>query len=250
MILYEAGRFGDALAEYEAALELLIANRRRPRRGAPAGQHRRGAQLPRPHRRRAGAPAAGRRAGGVAGQTLTQALSAQNLAYVDTLDGDFPESLRALRAGGCPLRPQRLRGPLSRSLRVDHTRALLQANLLDEAAASAEASLVESAATESGLDHAASLLLAAEVRLATGDLAGSVAAAERPSRRVHGARAAGVGGAVARAVLLRAQAASGPDDDLVDDAGAATPASSIALGCRHDALRSRAAAGRGRARPR
>jgi tetratricopeptide (TPR) repeat protein len=155
MILYEAGRFGDALAEYEAALELLIANddalgeaRLRVNIGAVLSYLGRIDEA-RAHLRQADEQAAS------LDQTLTQALSAQNLAYVDTLDGDFPGAFEHFERAAAHFARSAYEGPLSRSLRVDHTRALLQANLLDEAAASAEASLVDSAVTESGLEPAA-----------------------------------------------------------------------------------------------
>jgi CHAT domain len=73
------------------------------------------------------------------------------------------------------------------------------------------------------------------VRLATGDLAGSVAAAEQAVAAFAALeRRAWV--ALARAVLLRAQAASGPGNVVVDELEQ-NAGELAALGCRHDALR-------------
>ncbi len=237
MILYEAGHFADALVEYEAALDLLIASedalgeaRLRTNIGALLAYLGRGDDA-RTHLRLADEQAA------QLDQTLIQALAAQNLAYIDMLDGDFPSAFDHFERAAAHYHRTDYDGPLARGMRVDHTRALLQANLLDEARQSAEALLVETGAAESNLDHAAALLLAAEVRLATGDLPGAVAGAER-SVAAFAALERRAWVALARAVLLRARAADRPDRNLVADLGRNAD-ELIALGCRHDALRSR-----------
>ena len=237
LILYEAGRFADALGEYESALVLLAASA--DRLGEVRLRINAGALLSylgriddaRAHLRHAEELAA------TLDQTLLQAVAAQNLAYLDTLDGNFPGAFEHFERAAAHFARSAYEGPMSRSLRIDHTRALLQANLLDEARASAERALAESAATESGLDHASSLLLAAEVRLAAGDTKGSVDAAAQAVAAFEALERRAWAG-LARAVLLQALTTQrGPSADLADELEA-NVRELDALGCRHDALRS------------
>ena len=76
------------------------------------------------------------------------------------------------RASAC-FAEARYEGPFARSVRLDHARTLLQANLLEEAVEAADRAVIESEATEGDLELAESLLVAAEAHLASGDITGA-----------------------------------------------------------------------------
>ena len=125
-------------------------------------------------------------------------------------------------------------GPLARSLRLDHARALFQANLLDEAREQADRSVAEVDEAEGELDLALSLLVAAEAHIERATAGGIAAAGRSVDAFDRSGRPAWA--ALATAVLLRARAAHDPTVELADEV-AANASTLEALGCRTDALR-------------
>ena len=126
-------------------------------------------------------------------QTLLQAVAAQNLAHIGAISGDFPLAFESFERSAAYFRSCDYDGPWAQSLRRDHARALLQANLLDEAQELADLSVAEVDESEGELDLALSLLVAAEAHIERGDLAGGIAAAERSVGRLRRSRAPGLG---------------------------------------------------------
>ena len=168
-------------------------------------------------------------------QTLLQAVAAQNLAHIGAITGDFPLAFESFERAAAYFRSCGYDGPWAQSLRLDHARALLQANLLDEAQELADRSVAEVDEAEGELDLALSLLVAAEAHLERGDTAGGIAAAER-SVAAFVDRGRPAWAALATAVLLRARTTQGPTIELADEI-AANAAILAALGCRTDASR-------------
>ena len=235
MILYQQGDFAGALVEYEAALRLLAAT------GDSLGELRQriniGALLSylgrlddaRDHLHAAAVQAED------LDQTLSRAVVEQNLAHIAALEGDFPMAFGSFDRAGELFRSCSYEGIMAGSLRLDHARALLRANLLDEASEVADRAVDDLAASEVTLDLAEGQLVAAEVHLAAGDAAGGAALA---ARSVDGFAALGrvTWAALARAVLQRALATRAPSAALAEEI-AANADTLRRLGCRADALR-------------
>ena len=112
-------------------------------------------------------------------QTLVAAIAHQNLAHVESLVGDLPAAFDAFERASACFAEARYEGPFARSVRLDHARTLLQANLLDEAVEAADRAVIESEATEGDLELAESLLVAAEAHLASGDITAAADTAKR-----------------------------------------------------------------------
>lgn len=235
MILYQQGDFAGALSEYEAALELLAST------GDQLGELRQriniGALLSylgrlddaRGHLRAAAVCAED------LDQTLAQAIVEQNLAHVAALEGDFPSAFRSFDRAGEYLRSRSYEGMVAGSLRLDHARALLRANLLDEAQEVADRAVDDLATSEVTLDVAEGQLVAAEAHIAAGD---DEVGAALAARSVDGFAALSrtAWAAMARAVLQRALARRVPSAALAGEivANAVTLRSQ---GCRADAVR-------------
>jgi predicted negative regulator of RcsB-dependent stress response len=234
-ILYQHGDFAAALAEYEAALGLLATS------GDELGELRQriniGALLSylgrlddaRDHLRVAAVRAED------LDQTLAQAIVEQNLAHIAALEGDFPSAFESFDQAAEHFRRCGYEGMLAVSLRLDHARALLRANLLGEAKEVADRALHDLAASEVTLDLAEGQLVAAEAHIAAGDDKGGAALA---ARSVEGFAALGrtTWAALARAVLQRALATSSPSEALAGEI-AANADTLRQLGCRADAVR-------------
>ena len=165
-------------------------------------------------------------------QTMLQGVAEQNLAHVDGLVGDLPRAFESFERAARRFERSGYEGPFTRSLRLDHARTLLHADLLSEATQVAEKAVKESEETEGGLELAESLLVAAETHLAARDVAGAVALAERSEEEFH-RLGRPAWGTLARAVVVRARAVDGPTPELVA-ATSGSLASSIttAIGCR------------------
>ncbi len=235
MLLYQQGDFVSALAEYEAALGLLATT------GDALGELRQriniGALLSylgrlddaRDHLHAAAFQAE------ELDQTLARAIVEQNLAHVAALEGDFPAAFGSFDRAGEFLRSCSYEGMLAVSLRLDHARALLRANLLDEAREVADRAVEDLAASEVTLDLAEGQLVAAEAHIAAGDDEGGAALA---AKSVEGFSALGrtTWAALARAVLQRALAARSPSAALVGEI-AANADTLLGLGFRADAVR-------------
>ena len=233
VILYEQGDFGAALEEYEHALTLLAAN------GDSLGELRQRINLGALHSylgrledARAHLELAITQAEEL-DQTMLQGVAEQNLAHVAGLVGDLPRAFESFERAARRFESSGYEGPFTRSLRLDHARMLLHANLLSEATQVADQAIKESEETEGGLELAESLLVAAETRLAARDVAGAVALAERSEEEFHrrgppGVGDAGEGGGGSRPSGRRPDPRAGRGDR------AASPASSIttAIGCR------------------
>jgi tetratricopeptide (TPR) repeat protein len=235
-ILYQQGEFAAALVEFEAALPLLATS------GDSLGELRQriniGALLSylgrlddaREHLQAASVQAED------LDQTLSRAVVEQNLAHIAALEGDFPLAFGSFdRAEELFRRSSSYEGIMVGSLRLDHARALLRANLLDEAREVADRAVDDLAASEVTLDLAEGQLVAAEVHLAASDAeGGAVLAAES----VDGFAALGrtTWAALARAVLQRALATRAPSAALAEEI-AANADTLRRLGCRADAVR-------------
>jgi tetratricopeptide (TPR) repeat protein len=209
VILYEQGEFGAALREYEMALVLLTAS------GDLLGELRLHintsallSYVGRQHDARQHLDRAIELARQL-DQPILEALAEDNLGHIHALRGDFPEAFESFERATHLFAAGGYGGPLSRSLKLDHARALLQANLLEEAREMADRAVEESERTEGELDLAESLLVAAEAHLAGGDVGGGIAAAER-SVEQYTERDRPAWAALARSVLLRARAAQEP----------------------------------------
>jgi tetratricopeptide (TPR) repeat protein len=235
MILYQQGEFVAAQFEFEAALPLLAAA------GDSLGELRQrinvGALLSylgrlddaRDHLHVAAVQAE------ELDQTLARALVEQNLAHIAALEGDFPSAFGSFDRAGELFRSCSYEGIMVGSLRLDHARALLRANLLDEAREVADRAVEDLAASEVTLDLAEGELVAAEAHIAAGDLDGGAALA---AKSVDGFAALGrsTWAALARAVLQRAVATRAPSAVLAEDI-AANAETLRRLGCRADAVR-------------
>ena len=66
-------------------------------------------------------------------QTMIGALAQHNMAHVETLSGDLPAAFESFERAARGYSGSGYIGPYTRQLKLDHARALLQANLLDEA---------------------------------------------------------------------------------------------------------------------
>ncbi len=212
-ILYERGDFAAALEQYETALQLLATS------GDALGELRQRVNLGALHSylgrlddARAELELAITQAGEL-DQTLIQAIAEQNLAHVDGLVGDLPRAFDSFERAARRYERSGYEGPFTHSLRLDHTRALLHANLLDEAVQLADRAVTESEQTEGGLDLAESLLVAAEAHLAAGDIVEGEALAER-SEEEFLQRDRPAWAALARSVLLRVRAVDDPTPEL------------------------------------
>ena len=149
-------------------------------------------------------------------QTMLHGVVEQNLAHVAGLVGDLPRAFESFERAASRFERHGYEGPFTHSLRLDHARALLQANLLGEAVQLADSAVTESEETEGGLDLAESLLVAAEAHLAAGDTGESEALAERSEDEfLRSGRPAW--GALARSVLLRIRGVDGPNPDLAEE---------------------------------
>ena len=124
---------------------------------------------------------------------MLQGVAEQNLAHVAGLVGDLPRAFESFERAARRFESSGYEGPFTRSLRLDHARALLHANLLSEATQVADQAIKESEETEGGLELAESLLVAAEAHLAARDVAAAVAARRTQRRGVPPPRAPGVG---------------------------------------------------------
>ena len=213
-ILYEQGDFGAALEEYEHALTMLAAN------GDRLGELRQRINLGALHSylgrlddARAHLELAITQAEEL-DQTMLQGVAEQNLAHVAGLVGDLPRAFESFERAARRFESSGYEGPFTRSLRLDHARMLLHANLLSEATQVADQAIKESEETEGGLELAESLLVAAETRLAARDVTGAVALAERSEEEFH-RRGRPAWGTLARAVVVRARAIDGPTPELV-----------------------------------
>jgi tetratricopeptide (TPR) repeat protein len=235
-ILYQRGDFAAALAEFEAALGLLAAS------GDSLGELRHrinlGALLSylgrldeaRQHLRAAAVHAED------LDQTLSRAVVEQNLAHIAALEGDFPLAFGSFdRAEQLFRSSSRYDGIMAGSLRLDHARALLRANLLREAVEVADRAVADLVASEVALDLAEGQLVAAETHIASGDHEGGAALA---AMAVEGFTALGrtTWAALARAVLQRALARQAPTAALAGEI-AANADTLRRLGCRVDAVR-------------
>jgi tetratricopeptide (TPR) repeat protein len=234
-IHYHQGDFAAALVDYDEALELLTAHgdllgelRQRTSIGAVLSYV---GRLDDARMHLEVAVELGARLD----QTLLQAMAAQNLAYVGAISGDFPLAFESFERAAEYFRSCGYDGPWAQSLRLDHARALLQANLLDEAQELADRSVAEVDEAEGELDLALSLLVAAEAHIERGDIEGGIAAAGR-SVDAFVDRERPAWAALATAVLLRARASQSPTAELADEV-AANAVTLEALGCRTDAVR-------------
>jgi CHAT domain-containing protein/tetratricopeptide (TPR) repeat protein len=235
MILYQQGEFGMALLEYEAALELLVPTgdqlgelRQRLNLGALLSYL---GRLDDARDHLVVAAELARRLD----QTLARAVAEQNLAHVSALEGDFPAAFECFERASAHFRGCGYDGPLAHALLLDHARALLQANLLDDAQTMADRAVQVSDRTEGELDLPESLLVAAQVRLARSDVPAAIDAAGRSvagfERLLRPAWAE-----LARAVLLRAQVDALPSEALALEAQRNADRL-FELGCRADGLR-------------
>ena len=219
VILYQQGELDAALAAYEAALEVfgdgadeLGEARVHVNLGALFIQVGRLTEA-RVHLEQAVEQSTGLK------QTLVAAIAHQNLAHVESLVGDLPAAFDAFERASACFVEARYEGPFARSVRLDHARTLLQANLLDEAVEAADRAVVESEATEGDLELAESLLVAAEAHLASGDIAGAADTAQRSVRHfVEHDRPSWA--ALARSVLLRARRAGRRSSRLAEQMAA------------------------------
>ena len=125
-------------------------------------------------------------------------------------------------------------GPMARSLRLDHARALLQANLLEEAREIAVGAVIESDEARPS-STAESLLVAAEAHLAGGDIRHGDRGRRAPARSTPSNTAVVSGMGSARRSCARSRAVEGPTIELAGDV-AANAAVLDSLGCRTDAL--------------
>jgi tetratricopeptide (TPR) repeat protein len=235
VILYQQGEFAAALREYEVALGLLAAA------GDALGELRQriniGALLSylgrlddaRDHLRAAAVQADD------LDQTLLRAVVEQNLAHIAALEGDFPLAFGSFDRAGELFASCSYEGIMAGSLRLDHARALLRANLLDEAREVADRAVHDLATSEVTLDLAEGQLVAAEAHLAAGDDVGGAALA---AKSVEGFAALGrtTWAALARAVLQRARARRAPSASLAQEV-AANAETLRRLGCTADAVR-------------
>ena len=219
VILYQQGELDAALASYEAALEVfgdaadeLGEARVHVNLGALFTQVGRLTEA-RVHLEQAVEQATGLE------QTLVAAIAHQNLAHVESLVGDLPAAFDAFERASACFVEARYEGPFARSVRLDHARTLLQANLLEEAVEAADRAVIESEASEGDLELAESLLVTAEVHLASGDIAGAAESAERSVRHfIEHDRPAWA--ALARSVLLRARRAGRRSSRLAEQMAA------------------------------
>jgi tetratricopeptide (TPR) repeat protein len=214
VILYEQGDFAASLEQYETALALLAES------GDGLGELRQRINLGALHSylgrlddARAHLELALAQAEQL-DQTMLQAVAEQNLAHTDTLAGDLPRAFESFERAARRYERSGYDGPFAHSLRLDHARALLHANLLSEATQLADRAVKESEETEGSLDLAESLMVAAETHLAAGDVAAATALAER-SEAEFADRGRPAWATLARAVLLRARAADGPAPGLI-----------------------------------
>ena len=216
LILYQRGDFAASLEQYETALELLAASG--DALGELRGHLNLGALLSylgrlddaQAHLEQALSQAE------QLDQTMLHGVVEQNLAHVAGLVGDLPRAFESFERAASRFERHGYEGPFTHSLRLDHARALLQANLLGEAVQLADSAVTESEETEGGLDLAESLLVAAEAHLAAGDTGESEALAERSEDEfLRSGRPAWA--ALARSVLLRIRGVDGPTPDLAEE---------------------------------
>ena len=213
IIHYQQGDFEPALAEYRSAARLF--DRTGDELGTIKAQINMGALLSYIGRlgeaRQQLGPAAAR--AGELGEPILAAIAEQNLAYEAALAGDFPAAFDSFERADRRFAEGHYEGPFTRSLRLDHARALLQANLLDEAAVVARRGVAEATETEGGLDLAESLLVLAEVLIAAGDVSGGTAVA-RASEAEFAGRGRPSWAALAASVALRGEARLSPSSSL------------------------------------
>ena len=106
------------------------------------------------------------------------AVVSSNIGYIATLQGDLPAALAAFADAEASLSSKEARGSLPRIL-ADHAQALADAALFHDADEMLRRALAMFDSQGQLTELAGGMLTAAEVRLANGDAAGAVEAAER-----------------------------------------------------------------------
>ncbi len=219
IILYQRGDLATALSEYRAALAAF--ERTGDELGAIKVHINLGALLGFAGRldeaRQYLEPAS--QAADSLGEHIMAAIAEQNLAFIGALAGDFPAAFESFERAARWFADGHYEGPFTRSLRLDHARALLQANLLDEARVVARRAVIEAEQTEGDLDRAESLLVAAEVLIAAGEIAeGTAVAAASEEQFAISQRASWA--TLAESVRLRGQAQLTPSRETAADVAA------------------------------
>lgn len=131
------------------------------------------------------------------GDRFVEFASTHNEGYLRFLSGDLPGALTAM-ADAADLMP----GPELGVLLLDRARVLMAAGLMSEARTMAQRALESLEAERSPGDQAVALLLLAELRGRSGDVAGALSAARR-ARRIHRRRRTPVPELVATLTELR-----------------------------------------------
>ena len=150
------------------------------------------------------------------GQTLIGASAEHNLGHIEVLRGDLPAAFSAFERAAALYRQADVEASWLDNLRIDHARALLQANLLDEADAMATETLRSTEEAGASPATADLLYLLAEVRLAKGDTTEGRNVADR-SKHEFETSGRPVWALFAEALALRIAAIGAPERAIAND---------------------------------
>lgn len=243
VVLYWQGRIDEAMAAYDDAWSSLqrspddvLEARLRVNMGAALSWFGR-LDTAAEHLGRAAALA------GSLGQTLIAASAEHNLAHVEALRGDLPAAFSAFRTAEDRYGVAEAGDQYLDQLHLDHARALLQANLLDDALLSV-ARVVDDHRSAAALGEAH--YVAAQVAFASGDLEAATTAAVR-SREMFTAAGRTSWATLADALAMSA-CALGPPGKAPGDAAMEAADALTRMGYRIEGLRALIVAARARER--